>query len=159
MKLFFIYILFFSIFSGCSLKNYNHTSTKLLTLKTQKLKFSDIAYLRHSEDAIELDLFVAGKMVSRFHINHLICVENEGCLRKASFNEEYLTRYYPDDILQNILLGREIYQGKNKQKFDDGFVQLINTQDVAIKYKVTPKSIYFKDKKNHILIKIKDLQQ
>ncbi len=159
MKLFFTFVLFSIFIGGCSIKNYNHTSTKLLTLKTKKLKFSDIAYLRHSEDAIELDLFVAGKMVSRFHINHLICVENEGCLSKGSFNEEYLTRYYPDDTLQNILLGREIYQGKNKQRLDDGFMQLINTQDVAIKYKVTSKSIYFKDKKNHILIKIKDLQQ
>ena len=133
-------------FSACSIKNYTHTAAKILILKTPKIKFSDIAYIRNSDDAIELELFVAGKAVQQFHINHLVCVDDSGCMQKSTFNREYLNQSYPDDLLQNILLGKKIYNGKNLQKNANDFVQQINTQ-----------SIYFKDRKNHILIKIKEL--
>lgn len=144
-------------FSACSIKNYTHTAAKILILKTPKIKFSDIAYIRNSDDAIELELFVAGKAVQQFHINHLVCVDDSGCMQKSTFNREYLNQSYPDDLLQNILLGKKIYNGKNLQKNANGFVQQINTQSVNIIYKVNTQSIYFKDRKNHILIKIKEL--
>jgi hypothetical protein len=143
--------------SACSIKNYDINSTKLLTLKTSKLRFSDIAYLRYSGDAIELELYTAGQVVDTFRIDHLVCVGSKGCLTKSQFNTQYLVGSYPSDLLQHILVAKAIYGGKNLQKTEDGFIQYINTQEVAIVYKVTPKSVYFKDKKNHILIKIKDI--
>jgi len=65
------------------------------------IKFSDIGYLRNSDDAIELELFIAGQVFQKIHINHLICVK-EGCMSKRSFNEKYLNATYPENILQNI---------------------------------------------------------
>ncbi|QOP44338.1 hypothetical protein FJR45_10430 [Sulfurimonas sediminis] len=156
MKYFLILLLV--LFSACSIKNYQHTSAKIVTIKSPKLKFSDIGYLRHTEDAIELELFVAGHVYKRIHINHLICVD-EGCMSKNSFNAEYLSWAYPSSLLQNILLGRAIYNGKNSLKKDNGFIQNIKTSDVDIKYRVNSQEIYFKDKKNHILIKIKELNR
>jgi len=154
MRYFVVVCLLF--FSACSIKNYEKTATKIITIKTKKFRFCDIGYLRNSRDAIELELFMAGQVVKRLEINHLICVSDEGCITKQSFNAEYLSANYPASILQNILLGKAIFDGKNLQKTSFGFTQHILTQDVNIIYRVTQKEIYFKDRKNHILFKIKD---
>jgi len=121
------------------------------------MKFSDIGYLRNSDDAIELELFIAGQVFQKIHINHLICVK-EGCMSKHSFNEEYLNETYPENILQNILLSKEIYGGKNRLKTDEGFMQAINDKDVSIKYRVNSRETFFKDRKNNIIIKIRNVE-
>ncbi|QOP46384.1 hypothetical protein [Sulfurimonas paralvinellae] len=156
MKYFLVVALLF--FSACSVKNYEHTTTKIVTIKTKKFRFSDIGYIRNTDDALQLELFMAGTVVKRIEINHLICVSDEGCISKKSFNEAYLSSAYPENILQNILLGRKIFNGSNFEKSSFGFTQRILTQEVEISYRVTPKEIYFKDRKNHILFKIKDVQ-
>jgi len=142
-------------FTGCSIKNYEHSEAKIVTIKSPKIKFSDIGYVRHTDDAIELELFVAGHVFQKIHINRMICVK-DGCMGKGSFNKEYLNTAYPDDILQNVILGRAIYAKKNLMKSSDGFVQKIKDKNVDIKYKVTAHESFFKDRKNHIIIKIRD---
>jgi len=154
MKYFLVVVVM--LFSACSIKNYEHTSTKIVTIKSPKIKFSDIGYVRHTKDAIELELFVAGHVFKRIHINRLICLD-EGCMSKSSFNAEYLSAAYPSSLLQNIILGKKIYDGQNSLKQEDGFIQRIKNSDVNIKYIVNSKEIYFKDRQNHILIKIKEV--
>jgi len=151
----YILLSFIFVFSACSVKNYENTQAKIIIIKSPKIKFADIGYLRSSDKAIELEMFFAGQAVEKISINHLICV-SEGCLSKGGFNEDYLHHSYPDDILQNILLGRAIYDGKNRLKAEDGFEQKISTEDVNIKYRVNTKEIFFKDRKNKIIFKIKD---
>jgi len=153
------YILIICIFllSACSIKNYEHTSTKIVIIKSPKIKFSDIGYIRYTKNAIELELFVAGQVYKRFQINHLICMD-EGCISKNTFNTEYLHKSYPPNLLQNIILGHKIYDGLNSLKKNSGFEQIIKNSDVDIIYNVNCHRIYFKDRKNHILIKIKDIQ-
>jgi len=153
----FLFIGFILLFSACSIKNYEHSESKVISIKTPKLKFSDLGYLKRSDEAVRLELFVAGRNVQNITINHLICVD-DGCMRKSSFNREVLHPSYPDDMLQNIILGREIYDAKNLVKKSDGFEQSVKTKEVEIRYRVTSKEIYFKDKKNHILFKIKDIE-
>jgi len=152
-KLSLIILVFF--FSACSVKNYEKTQTKIIIIKSPKIKFADIGYLRNSDDSIELELFMAGKAIQKITINHFICTL-EGCMSKSGFNSDYLNSNYPDDILQNILLGKEIYSGKNKVKTNDGFEQKIQSRHVEIIYKVKPHAILFKDKKNKIIFKLKD---
>lgn len=77
-------------------------------------------------------------------------------MSKSSFNEEYLSGAYPSDILQNILLGKAIYDGKNLEKTQNGFVQEIKSDEVDISYSVTPAITSFKDRKNNIIFKIKE---
>jgi len=103
------------IFSACSVKNYEQVQSKIIIIKSPKLKFADLGYLRNTKNAIELELFVAGKVVEKFSINHLVCV-SEGCMSKRNFNEKYLNAAYPDELLQNILLSKEIFDGKNRSK-------------------------------------------
>ncbi len=152
-------LLIFALFLGaCSVKNYEHTSAKIFIIQSPKLKFADLGYLRHSDESLELELFVAGRVIEKITLNHLVCT-SEGCMSKSSFNEDYLSAYYPDDILQNILLGNPIYEGKSRVQTQEGFEQSIQTHDVQIMYKVYFHGIEFKDKKNKIIIKIKNTQE
>ena len=140
---------------GCSAVEYNHTQSKVVIIKSPLIKFADLGYLRNSGDSVGLELFVAGHRVQYIHINHLICVD-EGCMTRSSFNKEYLSKSYPDDLLQNVLLKKKIFNSLNVIKLDDGFQQTIKDSNQDIIYKVTSNMIYFKDRKNHILIKIKN---
>jgi len=146
---------FLLILSACSIKNYEHTEAKIIIIQSPKLKFADLGYLRYSDKMIELELFVVGKSVQKIEINHLICV-NEGCMSRSAFNSEYLNTEYPNELLQNVLLGKAIYDGKAKLKTQNGFTQHIKTENIDIKYKVTKDIIFFKDKKNRIIFKIKN---
>jgi hypothetical protein len=151
-------LVFILVFGGCSVKNYERTQTKIIIIKSPKLKFADIGYVRNSDKSIELELFVAGKAIEKITINHLICT-HEGCMSKSGFNADYLNSAYPDDILQNIILGRTIYGGKNMVKTKEGFIQQIKARHVDITYKVTHHAILFKDKKNKIILKFKDTDE
>ncbi|MBC8236906.1 MAG: hypothetical protein H8E76_01635 [Helicobacteraceae bacterium] len=151
----YIFLSFVLLFNACSVKNYETTQTKIIIIKSPKIKFADIGYLRNSEKSIELEMFVAGHAVEKISVNHLICVR-EGCMSKSTFNQEYLHHSYPDDILQHIFLGYKIYDGIASVKTLDGFEQNIVNSDVDIKYKVDSESIFFKDRKNKIIFKIKD---
>lgn len=154
----YILLIFILVFSACSIKHYDYTKTKIIIIKSPKIKFADVGYIRNSGDSIELELFIAGNSIDKISINHLICVSG-GCMTKGSFNNDYLNHSYPSDILQNILLGQPIYEGVNLVKTEDGFIQNINDGEVRIKYEVTPYAVIFRDKKNGILFKIKDMQE
>ena len=146
------------IFTACSVSNYEKTQTKIIIIKSPKLKFADIGYLRNTGEKIELELFIAGKCIDKISVNHLICV-SDGCMSKSSFNKEYFSPHYPEDLLQNILLSMPIYEGKNMVKTKDGFEQKIQEQHVEISYSVTPHAVVFRDKKNSIIFTMKDTQE
>lgn len=148
-------IAFALLFSACSIKNYEVTQTKIFIIKSPKLKFADVGYIRNSEKSIELELFVAGKAIEKITINHLICT-SEGCMTKSSFNKDYLNDSYPSEILQNILLGHPIYDGKNRVQTAEGFEQKIEDENVNITYRVSSNVTFFKDANNKIIFKIKD---
>ena len=145
------------LLSACSIKNYEHSQSKIIIIKSPKLKFADLGYIRNSDDSVALELFVAGKLVKKIAINYLVCVD-EGCMSRSAFNEEYLNANYPDSLIQNIVLGRAIYDGEGKIKIEDGFTQQIKRESVDIKYRVNAHEIFFKDRKNRIIFKIKDIQ-
>ena len=150
-------LIFILIFSACSTKNYEHTQTKVIIIKSPLIKFADVGYIRNSGDEIALELFTAGQRVQEITINHLICV-SDGCMSKSGFNKEYLHKEYPDDILQNILLAHPIFEGKAMLKTADGFEQKIKSENINITYRVTSDVTFFKDRKNKIILKIKDIK-
>ncbi len=151
----YLFLIFTLLFSACSIKTYEHTQAKVIIIKSPKIKFGDIGYIRNTQSDIELELFMAGTAIEKITINHLICT-SDGCMSKDRFNEDYLHSSYPDEILQNILLGKEIYNGKNKTKTSNGFEQKISNLHVDISYRVNPQVVFFKDRKNKIIFKIKD---
>ncbi|RLA79974.1 MAG: hypothetical protein DRG78_11890 [Epsilonproteobacteria bacterium] len=151
----YLIILFVLLFTACSTKNYEHTQTKVIIIKSPLLKFSDLGYIRNTDDSLSLELFSAGQRVEEITINNLVCV-TKGCMSKSGFNEEYLNEKYPDEILQNIILARPIFNSRNLIKTKNGFEQKIVNENFFIIYRVSSNQTYFKDKRNNILLKIKD---
>lgn len=152
----YIVFVFALFFIACSTHTYEKQS-KIVVLKTPKIKFADIAYISRGKDAVVLDLYVAGKALKTITIDNLVCVEGAGCISKDTFNEEYLSPSYPANLLQNVLLGKPIYEGKNIERSAGEFSQTIKDAEVNIRYIVNARRIYFKDKTNNILISIKEL--
>lgn len=152
--IFFISLL---IFSGCSVKKLEKTS-KLVVLKTKNIRFSDLGYIGKDTNSVEIDLYIVGKAFKKISIDGMVCIEGEGCMRKSTFNEDYLHGSYPEDLLKNVFLAKPIYDGRNLYKLDDGFMQEIFDKDVDIVYMVSGDGVYFKDKTNRIFIKIKDVK-
>lgn len=150
------FILWVSLFLGCAPKTYEINESRLIIIKTPKLKFADLGYIRRNSDEVRADLFVAGTLVQTIEIKTLVCV-NEGCVTKSSFNEEYLNSAYPDDLMLNVLLARPIFEKASMQKTESGFIQELKTPEYNITYKIENGNIYFKDRTNKILIKIKSI--
>ena len=151
----YLLVLLVLFFSACSVKEYKYTQSKIIIIKSPKIKFADLGYIRNSEDAIELELFMAGTSIKKISINHLICVD-EGCMSKSGFNQDYLHPSYPSSLMQNLLLAKPIYDGENLKKQDSGFIQEIKNEDVDIKYTVAKESTFFKDRQNKIIFKFKN---
>ena len=146
---------FILLFSGCGARPFVKTDAATIIMKTPKVKFADTGYVRSNEDVVALELFSAGQTVGRFEIENMVCVDGEGCMRKSSFNAEYLNEHYPDTLMENILRSKPIYDGQNLIEDEHGFKQTILDEHVEIQYKVTDRQIYFKDRANSVLIKIK----
>jgi len=127
-------------------------------IKSPKLKFHDIGYIRHDNDTVSLELYSAGNAIETITIDHLICVSN-GCMSKSHFNEEYLNKKYPNNLMKNLLMRKPIFNKTGYQKEENGFSQKIQTKDYSIIYKVHNNQLYFKDSKNHIILKLKDIDE
>lgn len=155
---------FFSIFlvlflSACStpaiLENKTISSqSAVILLKSDKLKFNDTGFINIKEDGTtQAKIFTAGVEVLKMDFNSHICL-NDICYSQEAFNKEYLSEYYPKDILKNIFNGEEILNSQNIKRYNDYYTQEIVKVDYNIFYKVSKNEIYFKDIKNKILIKI-----
>lgn len=147
------------LLSGCGARPYVKTDVATIIMKTPKIKFADTGYVRSNNNLVALELFSAGQAVGKIEIENMICVEGKGCMTKSSFNAEYLSAMYPDDILENILRSKPIFMGINLEQTDEGFEQRIDDNVVDIRYTVREHQIYFKDRKNSVLIKIKKQQK
>ncbi len=145
------------LFSGCSIKEYAPSKGKLVTIKSDALRFSDVGYIRKSRSGVEVELYSAGQLVERFVMEEKICTQ-EGCLNTAEFNKRYLHVNYPDDIIKHIFRGEIIFKKRGFEKTPMGFKQVIQAKEYNIVYKISHNSIYFKDKKNSILIKIREIK-
>ncbi|WP_281951977.1 hypothetical protein [Nitrosophilus kaiyonis] len=152
----FIMILFFT---GCTVKKVVVSEPYIITIKSKKFRFSDYAILeKYSNKEVKIKVFNTGVLVKEIIIDDKIC-SDEGCLSKKEFNNLYLSKFYPPGLLKNVVLGKPIFNSENLIKKNSGFIQKIyrkNSLDII--YKVYKDSVYFKDRINKILIKIKKMK-
>jgi hypothetical protein len=127
------------------------------TLKTKKFSFSDAGFMREENGVIDLQILTAGKPLVTLKISSDVCVDHN-CISKEEFNHDYLSDSYPADLINNVLTRRPIFEGKNLKRTSNGFMQRIISSRYDIKYKTTPSSIYFKDLKNNLVIKMRRLK-
>ncbi len=73
-----------------------------------------------------------------------------------SFNRSVLSASYPDDLLEHIFRGQELFGGEGLTKTRNGFTQkIVKKGKYNIQYSVLNKQILFRDTMNDILIKVK----
>lgn len=126
------------------------------TFKTQKFSFSDAGFMRNQDGVIDLQILALGKPLLKMKISDDVCVDHY-CRTKEEFNMNYLNENYPENLINNVLTSQPIFDGKNMKKITNGFMQRIIDPRYDIKYKITPGSVYFKDLKNGIIIKLREL--
>lgn len=144
------------LIGGCSSKHYSISEPKIITIKSPKLKFSDMGYVRREGDAVEVELFTAGVAVEKISIDSQVCVSS-GCMSEEKFVHDYLYEGYPADTMRNIILGKDIFSGQGKSEMCNGTLyQYIRNEDIDFVYRRKPSEIYFKDRLNGIMIKIAD---
>ena len=127
------------------------------TLKTKKFSFSDAGFMQEENGVIDLQILTAGKPLVTLKISSDVCVDHH-CISKEEFNHDYLSSSYPADLINNVLTRKPIFDGRNLRRTSNGFMQRVTSPRHDIKYKTTPSSIYFKDLKNNLIIKMRRLK-
>ncbi len=129
-----------------------------ITMKTKKFAFSDTGFLVKSDDMIRLNVLAMGNPVLDLKVKQSddVCVGSL-CNTKLGFNQSFLSGEYPESLIENVLNKKPIFDGKNLTKTKNGFIQNIESKNYKIKYQISRGSIYFKDSKNKIIMKLKEL--
>ncbi len=140
-------LLFFM--SGCSQKYFNLTKKKevskssYIVFKTKKTRFAGTGFYKDTPEYVQLQIYSTGVPLANLKFykkKDLIC-EGIKCNKRRWFTDRFLSPSYPKDLIIKIMTK-----------------QPISLKSKDIKYS-TDNGIYFKDRKNRILIKIKDLKQ
>ena len=162
-----IFILF--LINGCSNKEFlfgkkaiqkNITKSQKIVMKTKKFAFSDTAFYKNTPRLIQIQAYSSGVAIANmkfYKINDSVCFGNK-CTNKKYFTDNFLSKNYPSSLIITILSKKPIFDKQNLKKIKDGFLQHIKSDSYDITYMVTKNFVYFKDKKNKILIKLSDLK-
>lgn len=147
----FVSLLFSLLISNCSNNIYQIRNSYLITIKSPKLKYSDIGLIEKSQSSILVHIFSLGKEILRLEIGEYISINRSIPIPLSLFNSKYLSSKYPPALLKNIFSGNPIFQGKNIVHLQNSFIQEFD----HIKYRVSQSEIYFRDSKNRILIRLR----
>ncbi|MGZ5208855.1 MAG: hypothetical protein ACXWB0_07540 [Sulfuricurvum sp.] len=129
----------------------------MIVIKSPKLKYADMGYLRYEGDAVEMELFTAGVAVEKISIDTHVCV-SAGCMSEKAFVREYLYKDYPADTMRRVLQSEPIFDGNGTSEPCGGVkIQNIRNNEMDIVYRRSAKETYFKDRLNGLMIKISDV--
>jgi len=157
-SLFFFFIL--ALMTGCTMKEYTKQESVFIVFKTPAFKHADLGFIYENEQNLKIEIYGNGQAVMVLEISQSsVCLSLFECMNKKSFNRQVLSRYYPEQILDNIFRGKVIFLGQNVVKTRNGFTQkLMKVGEYNINYSVLNKQILFRDTINDIFIKVKRLQ-
>ncbi len=155
-----LFIIFFTLFllAGCSIKHQIKFSAPYkIVIKTKDIAIADSGFVKKADGYKSIEIFTLGKLTLHVEIGNDACI-NGYCTDRIDFNRRFFGYQHYANLLDDILDKSQIYGGVGKIEMQGGFLQEIKTKNYDIIYRVTDKTIYFKDRMNHILIKLKKLQ-
>ena len=154
--LYLIFLLF--LFVGCSQKTpYASSKAYFVVIKNSKIALADTGFIKKDNERLNLQLFSASAPIFDLHVKEDVCIDYM-CLARESFNNEFFGFSHYKTFVDELFNMQPIYKQKNIEKTKDGFKQQIKTENYDITYRVQNNNLYFKDRKNRVLIKLKELK-
>ncbi|RDU74535.1 hypothetical protein CQA57_00330 [Helicobacter anseris] len=116
---------------------------KLLFIKSPKFSYYDYALLRIQDDAIYIELFKLGQNIGNISIfDTKICFMND-CAPKWPSAKEFFGKVAYANLFDDILLGKDIFDGKGK---------MVGEGNAIIqRFQQSGQIIYYERKQGHIL--------
>lgn len=122
-----------------------------MLLNTPMIKINDAGFLKKESKALNLEIYKLGQAFFELKIRDNICL-NAVCYDKITFNQKFLKNAYYDDILKDILEAKPLWNGKNIQKTQCGFIQKLSGVNYEIFYEICDNKISFFDKISRVKI-------
>lgn len=153
-----VFALIAMLFLGCAQKiPYSSSNSYFIVIKNSKIALADTGFIKKDKDRLNLQLFSASTPIFDLHVKDDVCIDMV-CLKKESFNHEFFGFKHYEHFVDELFNMEPIYNQTNMIKNKNGFEQNIKTSDYDITYRVDNGNLYFKDRKNKILIKLKELK-
>lgn len=145
----YIFIFFLAFFlNACAVlypKNKVDESVFVM-MNLPEIKLSDFGFLHTRTNALNLQVYKAAQPFFELKINKKICL-NGICYEKENFNQKFLKNSYYNELLEDILRAKPLWNAKNLQKSECGFTQSLIGQNYNIIYEVCDAKVYFFDSK------------
>ncbi len=143
---------------GCTYRvPYASSKPYYMVLKNSSLAVADTGFIKRDEHRFNLQLFSASTPVFELDVQNLVCLGYK-CMTKKSFNREFFGFEHYDEFIEELVNLQPIYGKIDFIKDGNGFKQRIKTENYDITYRVDGGNLYFKDRKNRVLIKLKELK-
>ena len=154
-KKIFIFILLI-IFFGCA-KPIPKSKSIIILFKTKHFRIYDTAFMKNSGNSTEIEVYKAGSLAFRIYAGSMVCIDSS-CMDESEFSAKYLSPYYPQDFLKDLISGNRLeFDGVKRAELKNGFIESAKNSKYDIIHKVNKNEIFFRDKKNRVLIKIRNI--
>ena len=151
------WIILFLWFGGCASKRYESPQPAVIVIKSPKLKYADQGFVYRGKNRIKVQVYASGRAVFELTVGKKVCVDS-GCMSEEAFYRKYLHAAYPKGTIAAIFSKRPIFDGRGLERSDGRNIQYIYEPDkFDIIYTFDSASARFKDRYNHILIKITEI--
>ena len=143
---------------GCAQKQVKKEKSALIVWKSPQFRYADMGFIADEGNRLKVEIYGSGSALMRLKIDQdSICMSQLRCMPKAQFNKKALSSHYPATLLESVFRGEPVFDGRNLARRGSGFTQRITSPDhYDIFYEVDKNQITFRDKYNHLLIKIKE---
>lgn len=150
-----ILLLFSILFLGCFSHQPQRSNSVLFSFITPDFRISDAGFIHHYANESQIQIYSSGAVILNLKLAQNICI-NSVCYNRQIFNTKYLKSTHYDEIMDDIISKRPIYDSNTLKQTSCGFEQ--NIINKMIKYEVCDNVIKFIDNKNRVKIIIRELQ-
>lgn len=155
MNKFIVFTLISVVFFGCAKLTPKLSKAMNCTIISPLIKISDAGFLHKFGNQNSVQIYSSGVNIVNLDIkNDKICLNNT-CDDELIFNRKFFAKEHYKGLLSDILDFKPIYNSKHLIKTDCGFTQ--NISENSIQYQVCNKSLEFRDLKNSVKIKLKEV--
>lgn len=144
--------------SGCATKQeITSSETYIITIKNKQIALSDTGFINQGKDYTNVQIFSAGSVLFNLEMmGNNICLDGR-CMDKLAFNQQFFQEEHYAKLMQEIIAKQPIYEGKNLHQTSNGFDQELELPNSHLIYKVEGSNLTFRDMKNGILMRLKQL--